>query len=97
MRVRNILIITAILSSALAAVVVYLVLTVPNDVQAAALLQKAQLVLGHRALQSEQQPVVRLPRLVDAIRVDEQRSDQSAQVDEVVPIPAIAGEAKPGG
>src|SRR5439155_4677580 len=42
MRVRNILIITAILSSALAAVVVYLVLTVPNDVQAAALLQKAR-------------------------------------------------------
>ena len=42
MRVRNVLIITAILSSALAAVVVYLVLTVPNDVQAAALLQKAR-------------------------------------------------------
>ena len=41
MRVRNILIITAILSSALAAVVVYLVLTVPNDIQAATLLQKA--------------------------------------------------------
>lgn len=42
MRIRNILIITAILSSALAAVVVYLVLTVPNDVQSSALLQKAQ-------------------------------------------------------
>jgi predicted negative regulator of RcsB-dependent stress response len=42
MRVRNVLIITAILSSALAAVVVYLVLTVPNDVQASALLQKAR-------------------------------------------------------
>src|SRR5205823_807125 len=41
MRVRNILIITAILSSALAAVVVYLVLTVPNDVQASALLKQA--------------------------------------------------------
>jgi len=42
MRVRNILIITAILSSALAAVVVYLVLTVPNDVQASALLKQAR-------------------------------------------------------
>jgi len=41
MRVRNILIITAILSSALAAVVVYLVLTVPNDLQASTLLKQA--------------------------------------------------------
>jgi len=36
------LVITAILSSALAAVVVYLVLTVPNDVQASALLKQAR-------------------------------------------------------
>src|ERR1051326_6457904 len=42
MRVRNILIITAIMSSALAAVVVYLVLTVPNDVQAGTLLKQAR-------------------------------------------------------
>ena len=42
MRVRSLLVITAILSSALAAVVVYLVLTVPNDVQAAALLKEAR-------------------------------------------------------
>jgi predicted negative regulator of RcsB-dependent stress response len=42
MRVRSLLVITAILSSALAAVVVYLVLTVPNDVQAAALLKQAR-------------------------------------------------------
>jgi predicted negative regulator of RcsB-dependent stress response len=42
MRVRNVLIITAILSSALAAVVVYLVLTVPNDLQAATLLKEAR-------------------------------------------------------
>jgi len=42
MRVRSLLVITAILSSVLAAVVVYLVLTVPNDVQAAALLKQAR-------------------------------------------------------
>jgi predicted negative regulator of RcsB-dependent stress response len=42
MRVRSLLVITAILSSVLAAVVVYLVLTVPNDVQAATLLKQAR-------------------------------------------------------
>src|ERR1051325_7079605 len=49
MRVRNILIITALMSSVLAAVVVYLVLTVPNDVQAAALLKQArrEIAAGH--------------------------------------------------
>ena len=42
MRARSLLVITAILSSLLAAVVVYLVLTVPNDVQAATLLRQAR-------------------------------------------------------
>jgi predicted negative regulator of RcsB-dependent stress response len=42
MRVRSLLVITAILSSVLAAVVVYLVLTVPNDVQAGTLLKQAR-------------------------------------------------------
>ena len=51
MRVRSLLIITAILSSALAAVVVYFVLTVPNDVQASALLKQArnEMAAGHNA------------------------------------------------
>jgi len=42
MRVRTILIVTALLSSILGAVVAYLVLTVPNDLQAAALLKTAK-------------------------------------------------------
>ena len=42
MRTRSLLVFTAILSAALGAVVVYLVLTVPNDVQAAALMKKAK-------------------------------------------------------
>ena len=49
MRIRNILIITALMSSLLAAVVVYLVLTVPNDLQAATLLKQArkEIAAGH--------------------------------------------------
>jgi predicted negative regulator of RcsB-dependent stress response len=66
MRVRNVLIITAILSSALAAVVVYLVLTVPNDVQAAALLQEARTEMNtgqnHEARQSLAKIVQQYPR-----------------------------------
>ena len=42
MRVRSLLVITALLSSVLGAVVVYLVLTVPNDVQAGTLLKQAR-------------------------------------------------------
>ena len=42
MRVRTILIVTALLSSILGAVAAYLVLTVPNDLQAAALLKTAK-------------------------------------------------------
>lgn len=42
MRARSLLIITALLSSFLGAVAVYLVLTVPNDVQASVLLKQAR-------------------------------------------------------
>lgn len=42
MKIRGLLVLTAIVSAALGAVVVYLVLTVPNDVQAAALMRKAK-------------------------------------------------------
>lgn len=42
MRVRTALVVTGILSSILGAVVAYLVLTVPNDIQAAALMKAAR-------------------------------------------------------
>lgn len=42
MRVRPLLFVTAILSSILGAVVAYLVLTVPNDIEAAALMRQAR-------------------------------------------------------
>ena len=42
MRVRSLLIGTSLLSAILGAVVVYLVLTVPNDLQAAALMKQAR-------------------------------------------------------
>jgi len=42
MRARGLLIVTAIVSAILGAVVAYLVLTVPNDIQAAALMRRAK-------------------------------------------------------
>ena len=42
MRARGLLILTAIVSAILGAVVAYLVLTVPNDIQAAALMRSAK-------------------------------------------------------
>ena len=42
MRVRTVLIVTAIFSAVLGAVVAYLILTVPNDIQAAALMKRAR-------------------------------------------------------
>ena len=49
MRVRTLLIMTAIVSAILGAVVAYLVLTVPNDVEAAALMRRARkdITVGH--------------------------------------------------
>ena len=42
MKVRSILVLTALVSSILGAIVVYLVMTVPNDLQAGALLKEAR-------------------------------------------------------
>lgn len=42
MRARGLLIVTALVSAILGAVVAYLVLTVPNDIQAAALMRRAK-------------------------------------------------------
>lgn len=66
MRVRTVLVVTALLSSVLGAVVAYLVLTVPNDVQAAALMKTArkQIAAGDndRARESLSRIVQQYPR-----------------------------------
>ena len=66
MRVRTLLVLTSLLSAALGAVVVYLVLTVPNDIQAAALMTAArqQMAAGQndRARESLSRIVQQYPR-----------------------------------
>ncbi|HUJ13941.1 MAG TPA: tetratricopeptide repeat protein [Thermoanaerobaculia bacterium] len=66
MRVRTLLVMTAIVSAIIGGVVVYLVLTVPNDVQAAALLKTAKVEIAKgdndRARESLSRIVQQYPR-----------------------------------
>jgi len=66
MRVRTVIIVTALVSSILGAVVAYLVLTVPNDLQAGALMRTARKQIAggdnERARQSLSRIVQQYPR-----------------------------------
>ena len=64
-----------------------------------ALTQEVELVLVEAALQPEQQAVVALARRVDRLLVDQQRIDDAAHLDELLPVAAVAREAGdlPGG
>jgi len=59
-----------------------------------ALTKQRQLELAHRALEAEQQPVVAQARIVDALGIDEQRSYQAAQSDQMVPVAIVAGQTR---
>ena len=59
-----------------------------------ALAEQRQLHLAHRALHAEQQPIVRVARIVDAVLVDDQRADQAAELQQRVPVAAVAGEPR---
>ncbi len=55
--------------------------------------QDIELRLAHGALQPEQEPVVEQPRMVDTIRIADQRVGQAAQVDEPIPVGIVAGQS----
>jgi len=59
----------------------------------APLSHQAQFVFRHRSFQPEQQAVVDDSRIIGAIRIDNQRSSKRAQIDEMMPIPPVAGQA----
>ena len=58
------------------------------------LAQKIQLVLIETSLQSQQQPVIALARRIDRLLVDQNGIDDAAHLDELLPVPAVAGEAR---
>jgi hypothetical protein len=60
----------------------------------ASLSHQAQFVFRHRSLQPEQQAVVDDSRIIGAIRIDNQCAGKRAQVDEMMPIPPVARQAR---
>src|SRR5215207_396605 len=64
-----------------------------------ALPQKVELVLVEAALETQEQAVVALARCVDRLLVDEERVDDAAHFNELLPISAVARKARdlPGG
>jgi hypothetical protein len=52
-----------------------------------------QLGFRHRALQAQQQAIVKIPRVVDAIGVGDQRVEQGAQFQEPMPVGTVARQA----
>ena len=64
-----------------------------------ALPQKVELVLVEAALETQEQAVVAQTRRVDHLLVDEERVDDAAHLNELLPISAVAREARdlPGG
>ena len=49
---------------------------------------------AHRALHAEQQPIIGMARIVDSVLVDDERADQSTELDERVPVTTIAGKTR---
>ena len=60
----------------------------------AALAQQAQLIFRHRPLQPEQQAIVDESRIIGAVRIDDQRAGERAQVDQVMPVAPIARQPR---
>jgi hypothetical protein len=58
-----------------------------------ALTQHRQLHLAHGALHAEEQTVVGMAWIVDAVLVDDERADETAELQEGVPVAAISGES----
>ena len=52
-----------------------------------------KLEFADRALQAEQEPVVGVLRIVHAVLVGEDRPEEGAHLQEIVPIPVVAGDA----
>ena len=59
-----------------------------------ALAKQRQLQLAHRALHAEQQPIIGMPRIIDSVLVDDDGPDQSTELDQRMPVAAVAGQPR---
>src|SRR5450631_1267542 len=58
------------------------------------LTEDGNLHLAHCALHAEQQPVVRRTRIIDGFFVDDQRTDQAAELKQGMPVTAVTRQAR---
>ena len=56
--------------------------------------QQVQLRLAHRALEPQQEPIVEVRRIVDAVFVEDQRIGEGADLEEPMPVAAVAGQPR---
>src|SRR5262249_19032473 len=59
-----------------------------------ALAEQAQLEFSQTPLQAQQKSVIEQTRVVDALLVDEQGPGQGTQIDQVLPVPLVTGQAR---
>ena len=59
-----------------------------------ALAEHREFKLAHRALHTEQQPIIGMARIVDSVLVDHERADQSTELDQRMPVAAITGKTR---
>src|SRR5712675_2429761 len=59
-----------------------------------ALAEHREFKLAHRALHAKQQPIVGMARIVDSVLIDDERADQSTELDQRMPVAAITGKTR---
>jgi hypothetical protein len=59
-----------------------------------ALAEQRKLQLAHGSFHPQQQPIIGMSRIIDSVLVDYDGSDQSTELDQRVPVTAIAGETR---
>jgi hypothetical protein len=59
-----------------------------------ALAEHREFKLAHRTLHAEQQPIIGMARIVDSVLVDDERADQSTELDQRMPVAAITGKTR---
>ena len=55
--------------------------------------QHVELGFGHRALEPEEQPIVEVARVVDAVFIEDERIGEGADLEQAMPVGRVAGQA----
>src|SRR4029077_4089179 len=58
------------------------------------LAKQRQLKFAHRPFHPKQQPIIGMPRIVDSVVVDDDRSDYSKELNQRVPVTAVARQSR---